>query len=346
MESPASLSKTDRASAPVHELVRQCVSKFDACSTPQSPAGDCVGMENRQADLRLWADGVGATADGKASLDWRFRSRPDDLMLVKSVLLMLGDFIDEYMALLMGKEDTDDAVQGINSAIENLALIGVAIRCTGKASRRRRVDMRFEPDKYWELRQHLECIILLRPSKSGLPEKLETTRLSDVQERLIYANLMRRHRFVIAQRRSQKTNSHSDEDEMSLSHQAGQDEAPQAPAPPADSKTSENVSKVKQTHNQKRKGRAAKTIAGLTEASTAEGTLQYGTNRKYVAGAARTQITAIAAETDFPKPPKIAEGRHIIKCPCCCQAFPVEEMTKPDKWRFALFFADCRLTVG
>jgi hypothetical protein len=78
--------------------------------------------------------------DGTASLEWRFRTRPDDLMLVKTLLIMLGDFIDDYADLpstLTIAQEVDDALRRIDSAIENLSLIGVAIRRAGKASRRR-----------------------------------------------------------------------------------------------------------------------------------------------------------------------------------------------------------------
>jgi hypothetical protein len=135
MASQGSPAETDRTSASVRDLVRQCVSKFDECSSAEGAAGDEVGMQNRQADLRLWADGVSATNEGPASLEWRFRSRPDDLMLVKSILIMLSDFTDDYIRTLTSGGDTDRAIRDIDWAIENLALIGVAIRRTGKASR-------------------------------------------------------------------------------------------------------------------------------------------------------------------------------------------------------------------
>ncbi|KAH7175220.1 hypothetical protein EDB81DRAFT_635356, partial [Dactylonectria macrodidyma] len=162
--------------------------------------------ETRQADLRLWADGVGATARGTASLERRSRERPDDLLLVKTILVMLADFVEDYSTLLKTGVPTDDAVHRVDSTIENLALIGVAIRRTGRASRRRRADARFDLAEYHELRRHLECIIPLRSSKSGLKDELNLSSLTVVQKRLIKANLRRRHRFVIAQKCSRRTN--------------------------------------------------------------------------------------------------------------------------------------------
>lgn len=315
----------------VPELTNNCISKLQGFSAPDGEDGaHNVEMENRLADLRLWADGVGATAEGPASLEWRFRSRPDDLMLVKTVLIMLGNFVDDYAMQLIAGQPLDDAVGRIDSAIENLALIGVAIRRTGKASRRRRADKKFNLDKYEDFRTHLECMILLRPSKSGLPEKLDRSRLSSVQKTLITANLMRRHRFVVAQKRSNKSRAPASQGEGEAPDIDEEDQVP-GQGQGAIGSDQHNAGGTKQ----KGKRGEAPTIGGLTAASTAEGTLQVGSvsGRKYVAGAARTQIPAMAADSDFPKPPRNVEGRHIGKCPCCCQSILVEEMRDSTKWR-------------
>ncbi|KAM0424313.1 hypothetical protein ACHAPT_010459 [Fusarium lateritium] len=166
----------DRASASAHKLTCQCIGSFEAiCQN-----GEGFALKTRLADLRLWADGVGAIAEGTASLDWRFRGRDQDLLLVKTILIMLDDFLKDYSTLLAEDQPTDDAVERIDLTIENLALIGVAIRRTGKASRRRRADTRFDSRDYEDLRRHLECVVLLRPSKSGLPSELHPSNLSTV----------------------------------------------------------------------------------------------------------------------------------------------------------------------
>lgn len=285
-------------------------------------------MQTRLADVRLWADGVGAIAEGTASLDWRFHNREQDLLLVKTILIMLADFAEDYATLLSEDKPTDDALERIDSTIENLALIGVAIRRTGKASRRRRADTRFDPKDYEELRRHLECVILLRPSKSGLQGELNLSNLSIVQKRLIEANLKRRHRFVIAQKRFRKVEEASQQRRnTSLSQD---DTTSKGGSKDTESrKNREAETGRKQGHGQ----RAPTTKGGLTAASTAEGTLEYGKRRRYVPGAARTQITALAADAEFPRPPPNPEGRRIGKCPCCCQSLLVEEMMHPSKWR-------------
>ncbi|KAK7424539.1 hypothetical protein QQX98_000504 [Neonectria punicea] len=326
MTSRATSPESDRAGASVLELTKDCISMFERCPAPDGN-GDGFAMETRLADLRLWADGVGAIAEGNASLEWRFRSRLDDLMLVKTILVMLADFIDDYSTLLSTDQPVDDAVHRVDSAIENLALIGVAIRRTGKASRRRRADTRFDPADYEELRRHLECIILLQPSKSGLEGELNPSSLSIVQKRLIEANLMRRHRFVVAQKRSRKQKGREWQ-------QRGGTASSQDSAPSEDgNETKPQGSFGDDSTRKKGAERVPPTKGGLTAASTAEGTLQYGEKLRYVPGAARTQITALAADTEFPRPPPNPEGRRIGRCPCCCQSIPAEEMMNPGKWR-------------
>ncbi|RSL91863.1 hypothetical protein CEP51_000030 [Fusarium floridanum] len=323
-----SLESGDRASASVIELTQKCISLFEGCAV-YSQNEDNSTIETRLADLRLWADGVGAVASGTASLDWRFQSRPRDLLLVKTILIMLADFTKDYSMLLAEDQPTDDAVERIDSTIENLAVIGVAIRRTGKASRRRRADARFDPRDYGELRRHLECIILLRPSKSGLETELNLSSLSTVQKRLIEANLKRRHRFVIAQKHSRKlrqrspqpsTDGHGPEDDVP-SRGEDNEETPQSGQP-----LGTGAKQVKHP-------RAPPTRSGVTTASTAEGTLQYEGKRRYVPGVARTQITALAEDAEFPRPPPNPEGRRIVKCPCCCQSILAEEMKATKKWK-------------
>ncbi|KAI8711700.1 hypothetical protein NCS52_01434300 [Fusarium sp. LHS14.1] len=189
----------DRASSSVLELTQQCISLFEGCAT-SNRNGRSSAMETRLADLRLWAAGIGAISEGTESLDFTFQSEPDDLFLVKTILIMLADFVADYSALLAEDQPISDAVERIDSTLENLIIVSASVRHDGTTLRRYRAAPRFGTRDYEELRRHLECVILLRPSKSGLPTELNPSNLSVVQKRLIEANLQRRHRFVVAQK--------------------------------------------------------------------------------------------------------------------------------------------------
>ncbi|TGJ84005.1 hypothetical protein E0Z10_g4749 [Xylaria hypoxylon] len=182
----------------------------------QLEGDDQVHIQNRLIDLRLWADSVGATAEAKASLDWRFRHRPDDIDIIRQLLSMLDGLFNDCYIAATHKYDVKDIISNIDSTVNSLCVIGVHIRRSGRKSRLRKADNSFDQnrDKYDELRAHLACVIASNPTENGRPEnegneihdvdyfaKLEFT---PIQERLIEANLRRRHRFVEAQRHSRK----------------------------------------------------------------------------------------------------------------------------------------------
>jgi hypothetical protein len=132
-------------------------------------------LEVRFADLKLWADSVGALAHGKVSLDWRLSRRPRDIFLVTSLLDMLEQFLEGYKtaAIEDGDEDEiEEAEQGIDEMTDNLAWIGSAIRRSGTKSLLQKADMSFERDRagkdkrqYDQLRTHLICIMKSRPTE-------------------------------------------------------------------------------------------------------------------------------------------------------------------------------------
>ncbi|KAH6856903.1 WD40-repeat-containing domain protein [Chaetomium sp. MPI-CAGE-AT-0009] len=329
----------DRTAASARQLTESCISKFKEMLASQHPRR-VEFLESRLADFNLWADGVGALAKVGASLDSRLRGRENDLGLVKTILIMLADSLDYYAGLPETDADSAGAIQNLDSAIKNLAQIGVAIRRTGKASRNRRVDQTFNPDEYQELRKHLECVVLLRPTEEGLFREteeghyvahLDASKLSDLQKRLIEANLRRRHNFLRAQKHcgtleGAQTQFMAPAVPSSTTNFPGVPQAAtQGAADPPDP-----------TPNPARKGEklATPTISGSSLASTAEGTLQYApAAKRYTPGAAKTQITFIASDVEFPQAPSIPSGQKISRCPCCCQSLPVETFREPKIWK-------------
>lgn len=334
----------------IKALAESCVARFEQLLAP--PDGlHAERLESRMADFSLWADGVGAMARPGTSLDSRLLGRVSDVLLVKSILQMLDDSLAFFASLDDRSPNVDGAFQNLDSAIQNLALIGVAIRRTGKASRNRRADRTFKPDRHEEFRRYLECVVLLRPSEDALFRlkddgecvsiaRLHEPELSDLQQRLVDANLRRRHNFLVAQKRVvdqarnsllvvpdpfvsltnenvvQKEPSRAS-DETKGEHQ--QQSAPIAPAVPEVAP------------------QADPSIAGFTHASTAEGTLRYTPRTGREAPVvARTQITSIASLADFPRPPLVSLQRTISQCPLCCQSLPIDTFRDPETWKYVL----------
>lgn len=330
----------ERTAAPVRELTESCTSKFEQLLAIQKPRRIEL-LESRLADFNLWADGVGALAKPGASLDSRLQGRVDDLALVKNVLIMLADSLDYYTGLAETDANADGAIQNLDSAIKNLALIGVAIRRTGKASRNRRADRTFNPDEHEELRKHLECVVLLRPTEEALFRRtedgryvaeLDASKLSDLQKRLIEANLRRRYNFLLAQKCSIIQEGVQTQF-LTPVVPSSTDDLPQG-RPPADTQNTVDLQDPASNPTSKGKKHATPTISGFSLASTAEGTLQHApAAKRYTPGAAKTQITFIASDAEFPQGPSIPLGREISKCPCCCQSFPVETFSNLKIWK-------------
>ena len=330
----------EQTASSVRKLTEICISKFEQLLALQNQRRTEL-VESRLADFNLWADGVGALAKPGASLDSRLQGRADDLALVKNVLIMLADSLDYYTGLAENDANSDGAIQNLDSAIKNLALIGVAIRRTGKASRNRRADRTFNPDEHHELRKHLECVILLRPTEEALfrptedgryVAELDASKLSDLQSRLIEANLRRRHNFLLAQKRS-RTQKGVQTQLLTTAVPSSADDLLQG-RPPADTQNAADLQDPTINPTSKGKDCAATTISGFSRASTAEGTLQYAqAAKRYTPGLAKTQITFIASDAEFPRAPSIPLGRELSKCPCCCQSLPVETFSNPKIWK-------------
>jgi hypothetical protein len=330
----------ERTTNTISILTESCLSKFERQLSVEHAEGFGL-LERRLADFRLWSDGVGALAKPGLSLDSRLRGREKDIVLVKTVLNMLADSLDYYASLAKTDAGCDGSIAILDSALQNLALIGTAIRRTGRASRNRRADQTFNPDEHQELRNHLQCVVLLRPTRNALFYEAENERyistldmtcLTGLQERLIEANLRRRHKFLRAQRKSRtqgeaQTNKKNILADTTTTGSTGDQSL-------TSTETTIEVQDATPKPIAKRGRQATLTVSGTSLASTAEGTLEYSsTPREYSLGPAKTQITSIASDAEFPQAPSVAWDRELSRCPCCCQALPSKIFRDSTLWK-------------
>ncbi|KAK8069740.1 hypothetical protein PG994_006356 [Apiospora phragmitis] len=374
MEPAKDFTAENRFSSWVSDLSKICLAKFDQIMGICSSDDDAELLQYRIADFKLWADGVGALAKPGLSLDKRFQHRPHDLELIKAVLIMLANFLEDVVFEITN-HGSNKTLNNVDSSIKNLAMIGMAIRRTGKASRRRRADESFDPIDYQDLRQHLECIVLLRPSadqprfeelNASEPDEslassltnephsneeivsildklaasrmsnLASSKLSKVQTRLIEANLRRRLRFSLAQKRSQYAK---------MEQEVQANEAPEEEQL-VDTRVETQDPTVKLTLRSKSKDkeRGSQNIGELSVPSTATQSMKFSLSGKNTHKIAPSQISSIGAEGEFPKPPKEAPSRLVTRCPCCYQSLPVEVTTDPNAWRQHLIKDLCPYT--
>ncbi|KND91791.1 hypothetical protein TOPH_03388 [Tolypocladium ophioglossoides CBS 100239] len=319
----------------ITELTRQCVSAFETCVRHERLMKH-QWAENRFADFNLFVDGVGALSTSTASLDSRFEFRPDDLVLIKSVLIMLKNFLVQCIRCAEEQSSTDEAIEKVDSSLENLALIAVAIRKTGKRSRLGKADRRFKPEEHTELRRFLKILNWERSRETGRKgwfhiEKLSTQEcidiskefeLSEPQQRLVEVNIRRRNRFLRAQEHSEKLKARQIEEPAKYGDTREED-AETKQLPNVEAVLPENFVKDTTREPGKRINLHTPTIPE-TKASTAEDSFQVRRAKTTPSQPAMTAITTLTAAARYPKAPKTCQKSKMFKCPCCCQTLPAE----------------------
>lgn len=327
----------------VADLARKCRSAFNDCLTHRSLLRN-QWAENRLADFSLWAHGVGALAASQASLDTRFQSQPSELTLVKGTLLMLEQFLSQCVHYAESATPVDEATKNVDSVLENLALLAVAIRRTGRQSLEK-ADRKFDPEDHAELAALLKILCLYQPGVIKSDEELlarpkglsteervlglESVDLSSAQERLLQTNLRRRNRFLRAQRHSEGLKPPQPAEKEKKEDRIERVEG-----------GTETTTKYEQVDmaNQQAAPKTASpapaepTISG-TSASIPESKLNTQRVKRRSSQVAMTAVTTLTAAARYPRPPKIREGLKMFKCPCCCQTLPVEVAIEGTRWK-------------
>ncbi|OAP63856.1 hypothetical protein AYL99_03083 [Fonsecaea erecta] len=341
---PTQQDKAEQVDELAGNATRACFARFRSCIAALD-GEHRTHLEVRFADLKLWADSVGALAHGKASLDWRLSGRLRDIFLVTSLLDMLEQFLEGYKtaAIEDGDEDEiEEAEQGIDEMMDNLAWIGSAIRRSGTKSRLQKADMSFERDRAGkdkrqcdQLRAHLICIMKSRPTESAkskdYSKDFHSIELQGIQNRLVEANLRRWHRFRYAQRHSDVLRASRAVQNMPM-HVIPEVTTPDSAAEPTNTPAPRiNTANAKQRNEANDQGET-RTTAGLS--ASAFGSEYQGLEGRYArpAKSTMTRISSITRFARFPKAKKSQTQRKILLCPCCCQALPLEEAEDPDLW--------------
>ncbi|KAK3629305.1 hypothetical protein LTR56_013036 [Elasticomyces elasticus] len=212
---------------PIYEATEDCRQTFTACLLVEKLMKK-QWAENRLADLNLWASGIGASVQTKASLDTRLQMMPhvrevnlallshitttlrkcktlaqarhsNNLDSAKGTISSTSPWSDQFSNETVGQADKEETlaslVNEVDVSLNELVRIAAAIRRAGTKSRLRRADAGFEPGAHKELQAHLVTVIATRAS--GCAKELD-----DIQIRLIMANLKRRNRFIYAQTHS------------------------------------------------------------------------------------------------------------------------------------------------
>jgi hypothetical protein len=267
--------------------------------------------------------------------------------------------------LIIDDSTLPEAIENADLVLNDLARLAVLIRKAGTTSRLYKADKTFDPraQRHKELRDHLYQLLLSQPSQlEGLRHEhwdnidpslvgisseekdaywahvdqdtidfLHDDRaITEVQTRLVVANLRRSHRFAYSQRHGRKSES-----------------SPQQP----------NISA--NTNDQSETGSSIETPlakwnmpSGPKTNGSNQGDLLYGDQIVTLDYAAETMTDTVASDVDtividniaklptpsqqavteisttgsrlrYPKPPRCKEGAALFNCPCCCIPLPI-----------------------
>ncbi|KAK4445205.1 hypothetical protein QBC34DRAFT_166332 [Podospora aff. communis PSN243] len=326
---------------------------FDATSACRVRLMECVESpalmveewpRKRLADLNLWATDSGALAQQRASLDQRLAD--SDKQAIRKVIINLLGLLESLFLRCQKLASKNLAKQSSAKALANtfrecenilaqLARISAAIRRAGTHARLERADSSFDASRHVELKQHLEFLIqIAQGSKEpGLGiHVVPNGNIAEVAQRLVLANLIRRHRFLYARRRWGKQTV----------------ERKTAEGQPIDKGKTPIPAKFQALPILERilksPGFASGAIASgphVTSAAAGAPSIVTSTVPTAVQGpiqipqGSRVSTVAPSSTTSkvvYPKPPKTEEGAMFFRCPCCFQTLPVT-LKSPARWR-------------
>ncbi|KAL7899213.1 hypothetical protein HDV64DRAFT_222974 [Trichoderma sp. TUCIM 5745] len=237
-----------------------------------------------------------------------------------------------------------EVMKDVDDILDQLILLGFAIRKSGTVARLRRADSSFKPSENKDLQEHLEFILLnsvARRQKNMKDDVGSTTRgriqeVTPEQRHLILANLRRRHRFQYARRHQQKLDQLTTYTPVAKAKIFAQTpEEHQEITPRLNKSPASNDGKSPPTEDFPSTPSAAMPQnlqvpeMSATTPSVAEGDIL---QMAMPTAAAASRVSVSVATMHYPSPPPVSQKMRGFKCPCCYQTLP--EMYKNwSRWR-------------
>lgn len=262
----------------------------------------------------------------------------------------VGDELDDLQSEVTLKEVMKD----IDDILDQLILLGFAIRKSGTIARLRKADTSFKPSENEDLQEHLEHILLNRVAKrqkngkdnvgSTAKERIQEVipeqrhLITPEQHHLILANLRRRHRFRYARRHQQKLDQLTAYPPVAKTKpfvQTPEEHQEMTPglkrAPASNDGKSPPTEDFKSTTPSTAPPQSLQAPAmSATTLSVAEGDI---VQMAMPMAAATSRVSVSVATMHYPSPPPISQKMRGFKCPCCYQTLP--EMYKNwSRWRY------------
>ncbi|KAK6603924.1 Vegetative incompatibility protein HET-E-1-like protein 15 [Botrytis cinerea] len=233
--------------------------------------------------------------------------------------------LENEVESLCSSDPLHKTIKDVEMMLDQLARIAVAVRRSGRRSRLQKADQRFKPAEHEELQKHLTTVLLARPEFSG--DQIDVSKLSEIQQRLVHCNLMRRNRLLYAQQHSIWLNTDA---AARLSQGQANNTRPTASEEPAKEKQ-KSLPLTTKPSSEAPAVLANPTIRTGTSASAVSDSVTLPLDVLPVP-AASTIMTSTVINLKYPRPPKIEKGARIFMCPCCCQTLPVT-LSEGNRWK-------------
>ncbi len=223
-----------------------------------------------------------------------------------------------------------DAMKSVDSTIDQLNNLSMAVRRTGNQLRLQKADSRFMASEHSDLEKFLMICFFADPS--GVPGETPSglNRLSAVQTRLINANLRRRNRFLYAQRHSLKLATRSRFHDDTIPRLVPEQKSVQ-PVPDL-STVGKARSDVVLPHIPGAGPGMDVSVPFDNSTATMVGSTIEQVRADCPMFDRDTQITSTVSKVNYPHPPKVRDGISAFKCPCCCQTLP-RMFSQGNRWR-------------
>jgi hypothetical protein len=223
-----------------------------------------------------------------------------------------------------------ETLQDVEGTMAQLVRISVAVRRAGARARLDRADDSFTPERHEELRQHLRFVVSLASlgpdQKSGgnLNFVLPSGDITDstVAQRLILANLLRRHRYLYAQRRWMKQSTES-EPALIPQPKQGQHATQTLSSPPQ-----EPALLAAESSNEGGQPEPALSIITSTVPTVVQDEISIPQGTQL----SMTAPSSTSFKVAYPKPPKTRTDARFFRCPCCFLTLPIE-FRERSRWR-------------
>ncbi|KAK2744436.1 hypothetical protein FQN55_006763 [Onygenales sp. PD_40] len=311
---------------PAVDLYNDCVKAAERChhATKHDPKLN-PSLYTRLFDLSLWACAAGVFAPAESSLDSRLKTYPPEVDIVKGNLFLLQHSFEEYEKLAQQGQAVNKALEGIDIVMGNLDKYAESICWVPRRARAHPADLDFNAAEHRELEMHLQCLILLRPTKDGR-QGLDPARLTSMQRRLIDANLLRRNRFLSFQR-------HANTPEASRETQPPNWEDTWTARDPVRDKSAVPSSIISERHTQTDAMPEIASSSGIASPPEDETHLIEGGLDQSSGESGTTLITTQAC---YPEPPSCRPSQAsqaFFRCPCCSQPLSMDDMAHDTEWR-------------